>query len=240
MRKNPMTMRGLIDRCWLFTYNTPVEEARCLLPPQLEPITHRGKAFWNIVVSHIQAMRPWFVPLPVGVSYWHAGYRIYVRIQPEEGEPVEGLYFLRSDCSSPLMSFAGNLLTDFNFHAAGIHLMASSSGITLRIESPDGSAQARVGIHPPDVLSAGSVFDTLQEAASFLKYKPYRISINKDATANVVRIVRQEDAWRSHLLRVEEAQWAFFEGRSVTPEICYQVDPISYQWNRGQIVRVRS
>jgi uncharacterized protein YqjF (DUF2071 family) len=240
VHKNPITMRGLLDRCWLFCYNTPWEEARSVLPPQLEPVTHRGKAFWGIVVSHIRAMRPWPAPWPLGLSYWHTAYRLHVRLQPEVGESVEGLYFVRSDCNSRLMSLVGNLLTDYNFHTAPIRVEQQSDGITVRIESPDYPAEARMSNQRPSRLPHGSVFSSLDEAAAFLKYKPYGISINKNGTANVVKIVREESLWQSRLLEIRSSQWSFFDGRTVSPEICYQVDPITYQWNRGNTVRVRA
>src|SRR5437763_16699429 len=116
--KNPLTIIGTLDRCWLFVYQTPIEEARALLPRELEPVTHGGCAFWNVVVCHLRQMRPKPLPAFLGVSYWHVAYRFHVRFRPRSGPPVEGLYFVRSDCDSPLMTWAGNLLTDFNFHTA--------------------------------------------------------------------------------------------------------------------------
>src|SRR5947209_8177638 len=96
LQKNPLTMLGRINRCWLLTYSTPEEEARKWLGPRLEPITHGGFAFWNVVVCELSRMRP--APLPgfVGIGYRHAAYRLYVKFQPQEGEPIGGLYFVRS------------------------------------------------------------------------------------------------------------------------------------------------
>ena len=51
----------------------------------------------------------------------------------------------------------------------------------------------------------------------------------------MVHITRDESAWRSRLVRVEAADWAFFRGQDVEPEICYEVEPILYQWDRGRI-----
>ena len=104
--KNPLTMRGILDQCWLFTYQTPVAEAQAVLPRELEPVTHAGHAFWNIVVCHLRAMRPKPLPAFLGVSYWHVAYRLYVRFHPASGPPVEGVYFARSDCDSRLMALA--------------------------------------------------------------------------------------------------------------------------------------
>src|SRR4051812_42714640 len=120
--QNPVTMVGRLDPCWLFAYRTPAQEARAFLPPALEPVTHGGFAFWNVVVCRVQRMRPWFAPAPLGVSYWHIAYRLYVRFHPAQGEPIEGLYFVRSDCDSWLMALAGNLVTDFRFHTAAVRV----------------------------------------------------------------------------------------------------------------------
>src|ERR671932_694489 len=92
MRKNPVTMVGRLDPCWLFAYRTLEEEARRVLPPALEPVTYGGFAFWNVVVCRVRRMRPWFAPAALGVSYWHVAYRLYVRFYPAQGAAIEGLY----------------------------------------------------------------------------------------------------------------------------------------------------
>jgi hypothetical protein len=111
IRKNPITMKGRIDRCWLFTFQAPEAEARALLPRPLVPVTREGFAFWNVVVCRVEAMRPRGVPGFLGMSYWHVAYRLYARFGAEEG-----LYFVRSDCDSGFMATMGNVMTDFNFH----------------------------------------------------------------------------------------------------------------------------
>src|SRR5438045_4199110 len=100
--RNPLTMVGTLERCWLFTYQTPVEEAREAVPRELELVTRGSSAFWNVLVCRIRSMRPKRFPAFVGVSYWHVAYRLYVRFYPRTGAPIEGIYFARSDCDSRL------------------------------------------------------------------------------------------------------------------------------------------
>lgn len=57
LQKNPITVVGKLPKTWLFAYRTPVAVARGLLPPQLEPVVFGGWAYWNVVVSRIEAMR---------------------------------------------------------------------------------------------------------------------------------------------------------------------------------------
>ena len=233
--RNPLTMLGTIDRCWLFTYSTPIEEARAALPPELEPVTHAGSAFWNVVVCHISRMRPRPLPAAVGMSYWHAAYRLYVRFRPVGGSPVEGIYFARSDCDSPLMTGLGNLLTDYRFHTSPIHADREGSRTILEVGAPDLPGRAVVDEQQPPVLPPHSRFSSLEEAAQFLKYKPFGLSVPRNGRVSVVSITREESAWKSRLVRVESADWGFFRDRTVLPEVCFQVEPIPYQWNRARL-----
>jgi hypothetical protein len=183
-------------------------------------------------------MRPKYVPQPLGVSYWHVGYRLYVRYPTASGDEIQGLYFVRSDCDNTLMSIAGNVMTDFNFHIAPVHVDGVAGSRTrIEIASPDSPATAIVRTESPLSLPPHSAFDHLEQAARFLKYKPFGISVDRHETGNIVRIVRDEHAWRARLVEVETAQWSFFADKNVRPEICYEVDPIEYQWNRAYRVR---
>lgn len=237
MQKNPLTIVGRLQRCWLFAYRTPAEAVRRILPSPLEPVTRGGCAFWNVVVCQVRAMRPKGFPPVVGVSYWHVAYRLYVRLPLPAGETIEGLYFVRSDCNRALMSLAGNLLTDFRFHTAPISVRETPDAVELRVASADAPAHARlVPAAPP--IAPGSPFASPQEAAAFLAYEPYGISLTAAGDANVIHVTRDERAWHSRPVCVESARWAFFAGQNIQLEACYAVDPIAYQWDRGHLYRL--
>ena len=230
--KNPLTMTGTIRRCWLFAYQSPIEEATKVLPAHLELVTHGRFAFWNVVVCQIGSMRPKGIPSPFGITYWHVGYRLYVRFRPKSGKPIEGLYFLRSDCDNRLISRFGNLMTDFNFHVAKILVTSETNSSRLTIDSSEAPAEVRWNHNKPS-LASYSAFDSLENAASFLKYKPFGISTTRGG-ANIVKIVRDEKAWRFKLVNVLSEKWKFFEHKNVRLEACYEVDPIRYEWRRGE------
>ena len=234
-QKNPLTVMGNLDHCWLFTYRTPIDLARELLPAPLEPVTYGSHAFWNIVVCHINSMRPKHFPACIGVSYWHVAYRLYARLPLTRGEAIEGLYFLRSDCDRRSMSLAGNALTDFHFHIASLQLRREQDVLKMDLDSPDAPAHIRLLPGAAPRLAPHSVFASLDEAAAFLKYKPNGLSLDRASRANVVHITRDEQAWRSRLVSVACADWAFLREYDVQPEICYEVEPIRYQWDRGRI-----
>jgi uncharacterized protein YqjF (DUF2071 family) len=239
-QKNPLTMVGTLAWCWLFTFRTPADDARALLPPGLEPVTHRGCGFWNVVLCRVDQMRPWPAPPFLGTSYWQVSYRLYVRVRPKGQEPIEGLYFLRSDCDSALLQRAGNLLTDFNFQPARIQVQETPETAEAQVYSAETPARWRLSRATPVTLASDSPFDSVDEAAAFLKYKPRSISMDPSGRANVVQIVRDEERWRSRLVHVEAQSWSYLAGHNVQPEICYEVEPLAYRWNRGQLVDVEA
>jgi hypothetical protein len=235
LQKNPFTLRGRLEKCWLFTFRTPAAAVADLIPPTLDLITRGGFAFWNVVVCEIAHMRPRGLPAFTGLRYRHVGYRLHVRHR-NNGASIEGLYFLRSDCDSHLIATAGNLLTDFGFHPAEIRIEERDTLTGINIDSPDMPAHAVLDHAVPVALAPDSPFDSIYQAKAVLKYKPFGLSPAPGGKTNIVAIVREEVAWRSKLVHVREQDWAFFRDQPVTPEICYEVEPIDYQWNRGRIV----
>jgi len=230
LRKNPLTMVGRIERCWLLAYRAPAELVRRLVPEPLLPLEKGPWGFFNLVVCEIKRMRPAGVPRLFGVSYRHAAYRIPVRSQ---GAGVEGLYFLRSDCDSAPVAFLGRWLTDFGFHRARIAIAETPERVEIGIDSRDAPASVVIERREPPTLARGSPFASLDEAAGFLDYKPFGISIEGDRRLNVVAIGRDESARRARCVSVPHASWRFLEGKDAELEVCWEVEPIEYRWNRG-------
>lgn len=235
-QKNTITMWGKMKQCWLFTYHTPVEAVKDLLPAPLELVTYRNHAFWNVVVCQVQ-MRPYPLPLPpvASFNYWHVAYRLYAKVELKNGQKIEGLYLLRSECDSRFIAFGGNLITNFNFHYAQVGVQRTPQRTELNIKSPDAAGQAYLSEKKMEQLPVNSVFDTLGDAAVFLKYKPFGLHVDRKGQTRVAVIKRDENAWRSKLVQTESVRWDFLAGRPVTPEICYEVEPHDCHWNRDII-----
>lgn len=193
----------------------------------------------NIVVCRLEGMRPAILPGSIGLGYWHVAYRLHAWASSETGPTLEGLHFLRSDCDRRIVAWTGNSLTDFHFHTAAIRVVETENAVTGNINSPTAPADFRIDRNEAPTLAAGSPFSTLESAADFLKYKPYGLSVENEDTVQVVRVRREEAAWRSRVVAVREAHWRFLEGCEAVLELCYEVEPIDYRWERGRRVRVK-
>lgn len=229
---NPITMQGQIDRCWLLTYRMPIDQFQALLPAELTATEYQGFGFWNIVICHVSHMRPWFAPHLLGFNYWHVAYRIYVNLKTPYGID-QGLYFVRSDCDQPLLAWAGNLVTNFNFHHTPVIVKSSVEQTSISINSSVAAATIQINNQQPAQLASDSIFDSLEQAAAYLKYPPRGIAISKPGEANIVRIERDEAAWQHQLRHVAHADFQWLKAYPVQPEICYEIQPIAYRWLRG-------
>lgn len=229
---NPIPMRGLIERCWLFVYRTPSESVADLLPAGLELVTRNGWAFWNVVVCELSGMRPCGIPDSLGLGYRHVAYRLVVRAKA--GRNCEGLYFVRSDCDRALVATVGNWLTPFGFHRGSIRLEETPETVRGTVEAADASAAFRIDRLIPPRLSEASPFASLAEAAKELKYAPRAFATDREGVLHLLAVTRDETRWRDRVVTVLEAHWQFFQAQEAFLELCYEVQPIEYRWERGR------
>ncbi len=230
-----LTMVGRLSECLLLSYRAKAQAVAPLVPAGLELVTLDDRAFWNIVISRIEKMRPAGVWSLLGISYYHVAYRLLVRA----GDSREGLYFVRSDADSLLISEAGNLASDFRFHPARVSQSEDSSGLTFEVsESMDGAGDARlrIDLESEPRLSRDSCFASLDEARRFLKYRPLGLSVD-GRSLKIAEVFRDEAEWRETPVSIAEAHWEFFDRLAqdeMVLELATRVSPIDYRWRLGR------
>lgn len=240
-----LTMKGRLDPCFLLSYSVPEKAIAGLLPEGLFPLTCRGFAFLNIVISRILAMRPTGIPSALGLSYWHIAYRVHTRASLASHKTTDGLYFLRSDVDRSLPVIPGNLLTDFRFHKASIR--ASSDGAFLRVtikRTLNGIADAEVAIgtaHAGD-YELSPPFHTASEREGILKYAPLGLSVDRSGGwLKVAEVKREEGKWEERAVRIQLDNWEYLQ-RRIPGETrlvrATQVAPIDYRWRLGRKERL--
>lgn len=223
-------MVGRLEECYLLAYRADPADAARLLPRGLAPMVHEGSAFWNVVLSKVDRMRPIGTPRALGMSYVHVAYRIYVRARAEDGRALEGLHFVRSDVDRPLMALGGNVMTDFRFHASDVSWGTEADGLTLDVRTKDGEGDAHVELDLRPALDA-------PRPPAYLKYMPLGLSTNKAGTrARLAEVSRDETRWREDPVRVRRADLALF-GRmgqkGVSLVAATKVAPLDYRWVLG-------
>jgi hypothetical protein len=238
-------MLGRITDCVLLVYRTSTAAVKHLLPDGIEPLTHGGWAFWNIVACRVAAMRPRHCPRWLGSDYVHVAYRLYARARTP-AETIDGLYFVRSDANQRLVCHLGNWATDFHFHKSAIELIAGTKAVSLRVrDEKDHIADAELEAEPgPPELGPDSCFSSYALARQILKYRPIALSPDLGGRRiKLAHVLRDETAWRESPLAVTHAHWAFldqFGKNNHHFELATRVAPLDYRWQLGQCVKSRT
>lgn len=240
MKKNPITVVGRLDQCFLFMYSCPVEMVRNYIPSIFEIVTYRGQAIIGVVVSDLKQMRPSYFPKWTGVSYSHIAYRVYVRYTPPGKRTLQGLYFLRSDANSAFMKWSGNLLTNYQFHRANIYIHRTPDQFTVRVNHSDdgmGNAEAVLELAELNKLASDSLFPTLDEAKRVLHYEPYAFALDESRRViNVVKVTRDESKWVETPVVQQQAKFDYLVhllGNALHHELTLCVNSIEYRWDKA-------
>jgi hypothetical protein len=236
-----LTMEGRLDECLLLSYRAPADSVQYLLPEGLHLVTHDHWAFWNIVLCHIDSMRPAGTPRMLGLSYHHVAYRLFVRAKTAGGQTIDGLYFVRSDADSLLVSEFGNLASDFRFHAATVEQLNEANNLIFEVRDSEngiGDARLRVDLDIEPRLAEGSCFESFDEARAFLKYRPLGLACDSnERRLKFAEVFRDESKWDEKAISVVESQWNFFDHlkqNEVQLELATRVAPIDYRWRLGR------
>jgi uncharacterized protein YqjF (DUF2071 family) len=235
-----ITTVGRLEDCVLLSYRTPAERVRHLVPRGLELMTHGGFAFWNVVACHVVAMRPRGLRAVAGMSFHQVAYRLYVRAGEESG-----LYFVRSDVDSRLVSTTGNWMTDFRFHPATIRRRHEPGAIRYDVtDAGDGNAAVCVASAAAANVHADSCFASAAEAARVLKYRPVAFAPDDEAKrVRLAEVFRDERRWEEKPVSVVEARFGLFDALGqdeLVLERAIVVAPLDYRWRLGRRLSLRS
>lgn len=241
-------MIGRLDMCVLITLRVKAASVREFLPRPLELVTLEAKgeewAFVNVVLCHVQKMRPAWAPGAMGISHHQAAYRLLVKAKKRDGSEQRGLFFLRSFADSKLVCRFGNALTDFKLHRAKFK-MSGGEQVGLRWACEvDGEAGATCRVRgrvveAKDVpVDRESVFRHAEQARGFLKYTP--VGMCPDISGRIMRlteVIRNEDHWIEHPMTLEECRFEYLASIGVENarvEQAVSVEPIAYRWRIGR------
>jgi hypothetical protein len=244
-RRHPFTVVAHFERCLVLTYALPPESLRPLLPPGLELDTfavaeNREVGFLAIALVQTRGLRPFGVPRALGRDFFLSGYRVFARFRAPTGRTLRGLRILRSDTDRRQMTFAGNLLTHYNYRLAQVEVAAAGEQLTIRTTTPHGEADLEVTADLSDAaarLPANSCFATTREARRFAGPLPYTFDYERQ-THSIIAIRGRRRNWHPRLVTASVLQATFLNRPPFTDAerrlaSAFYVANIPYRWDRG-------
>jgi uncharacterized protein YqjF (DUF2071 family) len=205
----------------LLTYAVAPEGLAALLPPCVFPFVHAGSSYISIVVGNLRGMRPGPVPEFLGTNYYQIVYRAVVLLRGRDGTERPGVFFLRSDSNDLVMSYFGNLLTEFRFHyfhTGAIGLFRRDEDFLVTVQTADKRGDLVMHLHrrgPAADWPAAPVFRTVQQEKETLVELFHAFAF--DAARGVVYDLEIERGeWHLDRLELVDSFSAFFEEEPFT------------------------
>lgn len=208
-------IKGVIDRRILANFRVAPDAMARQLPPPFRPKVVHGYAIGGICLIRLKAIRPRFLPLPVGLRSENAAHRIAVEWDGDDG-PHEGVYIPRRDTDSRLNSLVGGRLFPGEHHHARFTVEESGDRYSVRMRSDDDATSVAVVAHLTDEFPAGSVFASLDEASVFFEAGSLGYSATR-AAGRYDGLELRCGNWKVQPLQVEQVESSFFEDQSRFP-----------------------
>ena len=226
---------GTIDRRILANFRIKSEVMARILPAPFRPKLENGWAIGGICLIRLQAIRPWFVPLPWGIASENAAHRIAVEWDVD-GQRREGVYIPRRDTNSWLNTWAGCTLFPGLHHHASFNVQESGGHYSVALKSDDGDTRVHVSGTVAQQLPSSSVFPSIADASKFFEMGSLGYSVTQD-NGRFDGLELRCTNWRVEPLEIDRIESSYFENESLFPKGSVEFDcallmrGIRHQWH---------
>jgi hypothetical protein len=229
-------LQGIIKRRFLINFRADPKVIQQILPAPFRPKLHRGYAITGICLIRLEAIRPRWMPAPIGVSSENAAHRIAVEYYDAQNILQEGDFISRRDTSSWVNAFVGGKLFPGEHHRARFEIQESGSQVNFAYRALDGTAEVRFSGYDAFSLPSSSCFKNLEEASLFFQTGSLGHSIARDSQ-RLDGIVLETKAWQVRPFQVDQVFSSFFNDDTRFPGNSVQFDhalimrDISHAWH---------
>ncbi len=216
------TIHGIIDRRILLNYHIDPEVLQQALPSGFRPKVFRGKGIGGVCMIRFRELRPRMLPAWLGLGSENAAHRIAVEWDQDDGIR-EGVFIPRRDTNSTLNELLGGTVFPGIFDKGSFVAEETVDEISVTIRRQDGSEEAHFKGWLGQALPETSLFDTVEQAASFFSLGATGYSATRQEGHYHGMELRSLD-WSIDPMEVEDAHTSFFSDRSRFPEGSVELD----------------
>ena len=236
LRRNPLPITAHFRHSLVLAYAFPRETLEPLLPPSLELDSHGEHGLAAAAFVQTECLRPAFVPAKLGLDFFLAGYRIFVRVAAQPS--LRGLCILRSDTDRRSMVVLGNVLTGYRYRRIDASCRLTEGRLEVRIR-PGVDVVADLTSQPAR-LPESSPFSDEHEARRFAGPLPYTFH-HEDETGSLVAVRGTRHGWDPRPVAVSVQELSFFTSGPFAQADAklanaFYVGGVDYRWERGRLL----
>lgn len=229
------TIHGIIERRVLLNYHIDSQALQRVLPAGFRPKLFKGMGIGGVCMIRFSELRPRLVPSWLGLRSENAAHRIAVEWDQEDGTK-DGVFIPRRDTNSSFNKAFGGTVFPGIFHKGNFVANESAQEIEVTIRRVDGTDEARFRGKVGDRLPKTSLFETLDQAASFFSLGATGYSATREEGHYHGMELRSLN-WRIEPMEVEEAHTSFFMDERRFPRGSVELDcalvmrNIDHEWH---------
>jgi len=235
LKHHPFSVKAHFDQSLVLAYAVAIEELREHVPERLMlDLYNDTHAFVALAMVETRELRPGAFPKFLGRSFTLLGYRAFVRYKGNDGRTRRGLYILRSETNSPLMTLSGNIFTQYNYKNIDLEWQKSSDGSQV-IKTKQG-LHVKTGATKENIgLPEGSPFPDWRQARRFAGPMPFTFTHDKE-TKKMITVEGVRSKWDPMPVEILEHKVPFFEQLNFSECVlanAFVINDVPYMWKKG-------
>lgn len=239
---NIPSLQGTIARRLLVNFRADPGVVHALLPRPFRPKLHSGQAIVGVCLIRLEAVRPAWSPLRLGLSSENAAHRVAVEWDENDGTAREGVFIPRRDTGSRLNYVTGGRVFPGQHHFASFDVHEAGNEIRFKMRSQDEGAEVRLCGQVSQQLPASSGFASLEEASRFFQTGSLGYSVRRDSQA-LDGLTLETFDWRVEALDVSHVYSSFYERAFAPGSIEYDhtllMRNIKHRWHATRPLNTR-
>jgi Uncharacterized conserved protein (COG2071) len=236
LRRHPVPIAAHLRHSLVLAYALPRERLEPLVPASLQLDSEGEVGFAAAAFVQTERLRPAFLPAAVGLDFFLAGYRVFVRVAAQPS--LRGLYILRSDADRRLIVVLGNALTRYRYRGVDASCRVANGSLEIQVRpGVDVVADLSATTAP---LPEGSPFSDERQARRFAGPLPYTFHHELE-TGSLLAVRGSRSGWEPRPVTVSVRELSFFasgpfEDADATLANAFYVGGVDYCWERGRLL----
>jgi uncharacterized protein YqjF (DUF2071 family) len=243
LKQHPFPVVAHFERVVAVSFAFPEEILKSMVPAGLEIDTYEGLGFVTVAMVWTRGLRPAGFPAFLGQDFFLSGYRIFTRLEDDNGRRLRGLKIIRSETDKRRMVQLGNLITGYNYRRVKVRIKDEADGTHVVSTLPNGKVTLDLRFDDAKLdaaLPEGSPFPDWRTARQFAGPMPFTFSPQTNDSFVVVEGSRE--TWKPRPVDVLNWQVSLFDETplsDVKPILAnaFAVENVDYRWERGRIVK---
>lgn len=236
LKQHPFAIEAHFKYSLVLTFSFPKEELENLIPKPLVLDCYEDKwAFVAVAMVQTKDLRLKGFPKWIGRDFFLIGYRIFVQYKTVDGKRLRGLYILKSETDSAIMTKMGNLMTHYGYDKIDISFQENEESI--RVYSKVSGIKVDINHKQADLsLPNGSLFPDWKTARRYAGPLPFTFYVNSQAgTISIVEGKRSN--WIPQPVEVKKWEFGFLKQRNLDHgqlANAFIIRDIPYSWKKGR------